>query len=78
MVNWLKGGKYRIKVLRILEEQPALPSELAKNLNISRVSVSRILRDLKQERLLEETVKRSRTRTYFLTKKGRGLLGEIK
>jgi DNA-binding HxlR family transcriptional regulator len=75
--NWLLSGKYRVAVLRLLSEKPSLPSLLSKDLNIHRSSIARILNDLINEELISKTTKNAKTTTYFLTEKGKKIVGEI-
>ena len=72
--NWLQSGKYRIDVLRRLYKNPSLPSELAKDLKIHRSSIARILNDLIEEALISKTTRSAKTKTYFLTDKGKKIL----
>lgn len=75
--NWLRSGKYRVEVLKLLYEKPYLPSELAKELSVHRSSMARILSDLLKERLVSRTVKNTKTKTYFLTQEGRAVSAEL-
>ena len=76
-VNWLKSGKYRIPILRLLSKKAMLPSEIAVELSINRASVSRILGDLRGEGMVKSTKGRTRTITYQATEKGLGLVEEL-
>ncbi len=78
IVNWVKDGKYRIRVLEALGSQPLLSSELADRLGINRASMSRILSDMKAKRLVLSVSGNSRTVTYSLTLRGKELLAEVK
>ena len=69
-IAFLKDGKYRITVLKELNESPKLPSEIAFKLNISRASLSRILRALKEKGMVESHSKDSRTIVYSITNEG--------
>nr|MDO8132644.1 MarR family transcriptional regulator [Candidatus Njordarchaeum guaymaensis] len=73
-LNWVRGGKYRGPVLRLLEKNPMLPSEVASVLKLSRASASRILRSMEREGLIGRTKSTTRTVTYFLIEEGRQLL----
>lgn len=77
LLNWIKDGKYRLKTLMLLEKTPLLPSELSHKLNINRASMSRILKDLKGKELIDNVTSKSRTTTYFLTKKGEKLIASV-
>ncbi len=78
LINWLKSGKYRIEVLQLLIKNPSIPSELAKELNIHRSSITRILNDLLNEKLISKTTRSTKTTTYFLTDKGEKIVGRYK
>jgi DNA-binding MarR family transcriptional regulator len=73
-VNWVKGGKYRAVILKLLAENPQLPSEIASSLSLARASVSRILRGMEKEGLVARTKSRTRTITYYLTDDAKMLL----
>ncbi len=75
--NWLYSGKYRKGILKALKRKPSLPSELAKELQIHRSSIARILNDLVAESLVSKTTKNAKTTTYFLTKKGEKIAEDI-
>ena len=70
LLNWVKDGEYRIKVLKLLKNKTYLPSELAKELDINRASISRILKALNEKKLVDRLSTKSRTITYLITKKG--------
>jgi len=78
LLGFLKDGKYRIKTLNLLNEKPMLSSELAKQLNINRASMSRILRVLKEKNLIFPTSNKTRTVVYSITEKGKKVLEELK
>lgn len=77
LIGYIKDGKYRLKILEMLGESPYLSSELATKLNISRSSMSRILRNLKEKELVESSSSGSRTILYSITEKGRNVLIEV-
>ena len=78
LINWLKDGKYRIKVLGILSKRSLLSSELAQELGINRASMSRILKNMKMNEVITSTTSRSRTVTYSITRKGKELMSRSK
>ena len=78
LINWLKDGKYRIKVLGILSKKSLLSSELAQELGINRASMSRILKNMKVSGVVTSTTSRSRTVTYSITRKGKELFNRLK
>jgi DNA-binding transcriptional regulator GbsR (MarR family) len=67
LINWLRDGRYRLKILNLLVSRPMLPSEIAKALDISRSSVSRILKGLRDRGLVKTIHGRTRTITYVAT-----------
>ena len=73
-INWVKDGRYRIKVLKLLQEKTYISSELAIKLSVNRASMSRILRDLKSKGLVSEYSNRTRTVTYALSILGKRLI----
>ena len=74
LVVWLKDGKYRVKILKILENNPLLSSEIAERLKIHRSSTSRVLNKLKGYGLIESTSSKSRTVEYHITEIGERIL----
>lgn len=77
LLGYIKDGKYRLKTLKLLNNSPSLPSELADRLNVSRSSMSRILRNLKEKMLITSSKNSSRTLIYSITDKGKKILSEI-
>ena len=73
-VTWVKDGPYRKKILLLLKQRSYLPSELAIQLNINRASISRILKHLKEKKLVDFVKSSSRTSSYSLTDLGTKLL----
>lgn len=69
--NWLISGRFRIPVLKNLEQGPKTPSQLAHNLEINRASISRILRVLKEKRLIDWTKQSAKTKLCYLTQEGK-------
>lgn len=78
LIVFLKDGKYRIEILKLLSKQHYLPSELATKLNINRASISRILKDLKDKELIISSSNNSRTIIYSITDLGKKILDEVK
>jgi len=70
LINWAKDGTYRIKVLKLLSTKPLLSSELANELGIHRASMSRILKLLRERKLVRQVSGKTRTVTYIITDKG--------
>ena len=78
LLNWTKDGRYRSKIVLLLGKKPLLSSELASELDINRASMSRILKQLKEKKIVEFIASGSRTRTYVLTTGGKKLYQFIK
>lgn len=74
LINWLKSSKYRIPIIKLLEKENLMPSEMAKILKINRSSISRLLKEIKKENLINEVSNKAKTKTYFLTLKSKKLL----
>jgi len=74
IIVWLKDGKYRVKILKILENTPLLSSEVAEQLKTHRSSTSRVLNKLKEYGLIESVSSSSRTIEYNITEKGKRIL----
>jgi len=75
-LNWVKDGKYRILVLKTLENKNLISSEIANELDINRASMSRILTLMTDKGMISQTKSNSRTITYSITKKGMEILQE--
>ncbi|MBI2557844.1 winged helix-turn-helix transcriptional regulator [Candidatus Woesearchaeota archaeon] len=71
ILTWLKDGKYRVKVLKLLKSKTFLPSELAKELDLNRASISRILKQMKEKKLIDSISAGSRTVSYRISEKGK-------
>tara|TARA_Y100000310_G_C20032413_1_gene512400 strand:+ start:37 stop:285 length:249 start_codon:yes stop_codon:yes gene_type:complete len=74
LLCFLKDGKYRIKVLKLLDEKPMLSSELANILNVNRASMSRILKVLKEKDLVVSNSNKTRTVIYSLSNSGKKII----
>ena len=70
LITWLKDGKYRIRILKLLRNNIMIPSEIAEKLSLNRASISRILRQLKEKNLVKSTSAGSRTISYEISKLG--------
>ena len=77
IIVWLKDGKYRIKILKLLNIESLLPSEIAQNLQTHRSTISRTLKQLKKEGLVDRVSSVSRTKEYYITEKGKKILSII-
>ncbi len=78
LLNWVKDGKYRILILKVLSKRSLLSSELASELNIHRSSTSRILKVMEQKGLVMSVTGSSRTVTYVITNLGKNILEGLK
>lgn len=77
-VGFVKRSKNRIKAMELLND-PLMPSEIGKEMQISLTHASKIIRELYKKKLvncLNENLKVGRI--YKLTKKGQKILKEIK
>jgi len=71
LIGFLKAGKYRIKILKILEESQIIPNEIAKRLGVNPSQVSRTLSELKKvDLIICKTPTRIKGRIYKVSKKG--------
>ena len=74
IIVWLKDGKYRKTILRLLDNEALLSSEIAEKIKTHRSSTSRLLKKLKSYGLIGSTSSSSRTVEYSLTEKGKKYL----
>ena len=77
LINWLRDGEYRIKTLRLLKSSPDIPTNLSRKLAIHKSSLSRILSNLHEKRLIEKVTSDSRTITYKVSNLGEEMLKEF-
>ena len=77
LLNWLMDGYYRIKVLRLLKTSSEIPTNISKKLAIHKSSLSRILNDLYEKKLIEKITSASRTITYKISNLGEETLKEF-
>lgn len=70
-INFVKASKYRTKIMKTLEGNVKIPSQIAKDSDINRSHISDILSQLKEYDLVECVNPEVRKgRLYRLTKKG--------
>jgi predicted transcriptional regulator len=74
LLCFLKDGKYRIKVLKLLDEKPMISSELANIVGVNRTSMSRILKVLKEKNLVISNSNKTRTVIYSLSNLGKKII----
>ena len=77
LMNWLYDGDYRIKILRLLKSSPDIPTNISKKLSVHKSSLSRILNDLYDKKLIEKVTSDSRTITYKISNLGEEILREF-
>lgn len=77
LINWLRDGDYRIKVLRLLKSSSDIPTNISKKLEIHKSSLSRVLNDLYYKKLIEKVTSDSRTITYKISNLGEETLTEF-
>lgn len=77
LMNWLHDGDYRIKILRLLKSSPDIPTNISKKLEIHKSSLSRILNNLYDKKLIEKVTSDSRTVTYKISNLGEEILREF-
>ena len=77
LINWLHDGDYRVKVLRLLKSSPDIPTNISKKLGIHKSSLSRILNDIYDKKLIEKVTSDSRTITYKISNLGEEILKEL-
>ncbi len=77
-IDYVKNSQYRIKVIKTLDGEVKIPSEIANDAEIFQNHISNTLRQLKEHGLVEcinPEVKRGRL--YRLTDKGEQLVNKI-
>lgn len=78
LIGFLKSGKYRIPILKILNTEINTPREIVSDLNTSFSQVSRTLTELKENELIAcKTPNRNKGKIYGVTEKGLFLLKNI-
>lgn len=78
LLVWIKDGHLRKEILNALLNNKLLPSEISKQLNKHRASVSRTLNLIEKKGLIKYTEAGSRTRLYEITEKGKSVLKMVK
>ncbi|MBE6496611.1 MAG: Rrf2 family transcriptional regulator [Methanobrevibacter thaueri] len=77
--EYVKKSSYRVKVLKSIGDDVKIPTEIAKDSGILKNHISNVLRDLKEQELVECLNPKSRKgRLYRLTEEGSDILDEIK
>lgn len=79
LLSFVRSSKYRSKILVFIDDDVKIPSDIAKEINLSNTHTSKYLKSLKEKELikcLNEEAKRGRL--YKLTEKGKSILEYIK
>lgn len=77
--KYIENSSYRVKVLKTIGEDIKIPTEIASDSGILRSHISNVLRQLKDENLVECLNPDARKgRLYRLTDEGSEILEEIK
>ena len=78
-IGFVISSRYRIAVLRRLADDPATPSQIANDIDISISHVSRSLHSLREHGLVDLMVPedRKKGRIYDVTKDGREIWNRI-
>lgn len=76
--RYVEKSSYRVKVLKAIGGDVKIPTEIAKDSGVLRSHVSNVLRELKDEDLVECLNPKSRKgRLYRLTQEGSDILDDI-
>ncbi len=70
LLNWIADSPYRLAILKILHNKPNIPKNISKEIGIHKSSLSRILKGLYKQKLVEKVTSSSRTITYKITELG--------
>ena len=77
-ISYVKISKYRTKAIKSLEENPKIPSVIARDSRIRTNHISKVLRELKEHELVECINPEARKgRLYRLTDKGDELVKNL-
>ena len=78
-MSYVEISKYRLKVMKALEDDVKIPSQIAKDSEIKQNHISKVLSELKAHELVECINPEVRKgRLYRLTDKGNELVKNIK
>lgn len=79
LVGYVKISKNRYKIFNQLENNPQMPSELAKNTKLERNYVSNLLKQLQNKELIKCVNPKDRKgRVYIITSKGEQVSAYLK
>lgn len=77
-VNFVKASKYRPIILKSLDKQIRMPSQLAKDFDVPTCQISNILKSLMEYELIEcINSEASKGRLYRLTEKGEEVVKKL-
>ena len=77
-IDYVNRSKYRLKVMKSLNGEVKIPSEIANDTEIFQNHISATLRQLKEHELIECINPEARKgRLYRLTEKGEGIVDKI-
>ncbi len=78
LIGKIKSSNWRLKVLKVLENNMKLPSELSKEVNISSSHISEVLKDLEDLKLIEcKNPNLRKGKIYSITRLGKDILKDI-
>lgn len=78
-INYIKRSQYRLRVIKSLEDDVKIPSEIAKDAEIFQNHISNTLSQLKEHNLIEcINPEAKRGRLYRLTEYGERIVKELK
>ena len=78
LIGKIKSSEWRLRVLKILNENMKLPSELSKEANISSSHISEVLSNLEEMKLIEcKNPNLRKGKIYSITKLGKEILLEV-
>ena len=77
-ISYVKISTYRTKVMKSLEDEVKIPSQISKDSDIKQNHISNVLRQLKEHDLVECINPEVRKgRLYRLTNKGENIINKI-
>lgn len=75
LIGRVKSSEWRFKVLKILNSNMKIPSELSKEADISSSHISEVIKDLKEMKLIEcKNPSLRKGKIYSITKLGKEIL----
>ena len=78
LIGKIKSSEWRLKVLKVLNENVKMPSELSKETNISTSHISEVIGELEKMKLIEcKNPNLRKGKIYSITKLGKEILSEL-